>query len=248
MKKAEYARMAEREKNYWWHAGRLRIIETYLEIARKRQQKSGSAKILNIGCGTGGTLSTLEKFGVVENVDVSDDAIAFMKQAGYKVKKVAGIELPYKAASFDLVGAFDVLEHIDDDVAALKEWNRILRPGGSVVMTVPAHQWLWGEHDVSLHHFRRHTRSGVKSKAVEAGLIPVKASYAIAFSLPLVVGFRWLNKLLGRKTDGETSYVNVPNWVNTLFTKFLILEAHLHKYISLPVGTSVVAVFERPKR
>jgi SAM-dependent methyltransferase len=240
--------MADRERTYWWHVGRLKIIETYLCIAQERQGASKSTKILNIGCGTGGTLTTLEKFGVVENVDVSDQAITFMKKAGYEVKKVTGIDLPYKDASFDLVAAFDVLEHIDDDVAALKEWGRVLRPGGSVVLTVPAHQWLWGEHDVSLHHFRRHTRSGVKSKAAEVGLVPVKVSYAIAFSLPLVVGFRWLNKLLGRKTDGETSYVNVPNWVNTLFTKFLALEAHVHKYIKVPFGTSVVAILERPKK
>lgn len=244
MKKAEYTRMAEREKNYWWHAGRLKIIKTYLGIA----SQGNKGKLLNIGCGTGGTLSTLEKFGKVENVDVSDDAIAFMKQSGYKVEKVTGIELPFKDSTFETIGAFDVLEHIENDVDALKEWRRVLKPGGRAVITVPAYQWLWSEHDTSLHHFRRHTRGALKQKAAEAGLNVRKASYAIVFSLPLVVGFRWLNKALGRKTDGETSYVSVPNWVNSLFTALLSLEAKFHRYVSFPFGTSVVVILERPKK
>ena len=100
MKKAEYAKMAEREEVYWWHVGRLKIIETYLAIAVRNSKSSTS--IMNIGCGTGGTLSTLEAFGSVENIDVSDDAIVFMKQNGYKVRKVTGVELPYKDKKFDV--------------------------------------------------------------------------------------------------------------------------------------------------
>jgi SAM-dependent methyltransferase len=247
LKKAEYARMAEREQTYWWHIGRFRIMESYLGLATKGAKKQ-KTKILNIGCGTGGTIKILEQFGSVENVDVSDDAIKLMKKAGYSVTKVSGIKLPFKEATFNVVGAFDVLEHIDEDVAALAEWMRVLKPGGKVVLTVPAYKWLWSEHDTSLHHHRRHTRKGIKQRAVEAGLDPVKVSYAIVFSLPLVVGFRWLNKLLGRKTDGETSYVNVPNWLNTVFTKLLFIEAWFHKYISFPFGTSVVAILEKKEK
>ncbi len=244
MKKAEYRRMAEREQSYWWHVGRLKIIERYLTIACEERKDN---TILNIGCGTGGTLPTLEKFGTVTNVDVSDDAINFMKQHGYKVDKVGGIKLPYKDKSFHLVGSFDVLEHIEEDVEALKEWRRVLRPGGKIVLTVPAYQWLWSEHDVSLHHFRRHTVRSIRKKAQLAGLRPLRASYAIAFSLPLVAGFRGINKIMGRKTDSETSYVNVPNWVNVLFSKFLFAEAVGHKYIRYPIGTTVVAILEREK-
>lgn len=243
MKKAEYARMAEREQNYWWHVGRFKIIEAYLGLATKKQKKKST--ILNIGCGTGGTIASLEKFGKVTNVDVSDDAIAFMKKQGHVVNKVKGIKLPDKADTYDVVGAFDVLEHIDKDVSALKEWKRVLKPGGKVVLTVPAYQWLWSAHDTSLHHFRRHTRPGIIERAEQAGLKPIKVSYAIVFSLPLVVGFRWVNKLLGRSMDSETSYVDVPNWVNSLFTKLLFIEAGLHKYIRFPFGTSVVAILEK---
>lgn len=243
MKKSEYARMAEYEQNYWWHLGRLEVIQTYVKRALKGKPK---AAILNVGCGTGGTIDMLEKFGTVENVDISDDAIAFMNKMGYKgITKVDDIDLPYKDKTYDVVGAFDVLEHIDDQVGALKEWNRVIKDDGAIVITVPAYQWLWSEHDVSLHHQRRYTVSSLMKAADEAGLKPERKSYAIAFSLPLVVGFRLVNKALGRKADSETSYVSVPKSVNKLFTNFLKVEAKIHDKISLPAGTSVVTILRK---
>ncbi|MDB5170462.1 MAG: methyltransferase type 11 [Candidatus Saccharibacteria bacterium] len=238
MQKIEYATMAERESTYWWHLGRLRIIETYLQKATNGKK---NVKILNVGCGTGGTLALLEKYGVVDNIDISDDAIAFMKQLGYsRIKKVNDIALPFKDESYDLVVAFDVLEHIKEDEQALKEWHRVLTSDGAVIITVPAYQWLWGEHDVSLHHQRRYTTRLLKRTANAAGLTPGRLSYAIAFSLPLVVGFRTLHKLSGRKADSETSYVDVPNWVNTLFSQLLYVEAKFHNFVRFPAGTSVI--------
>lgn len=244
MKKTEYARMAEREASYWWHLGRLRIIQTYIRKAMGDKKK---AKILNVGCGTGGTIDMLEGFGTVDNVDISDDAIKFMKQKGYgRITKVEPDKpLPFKDKSYDVVGSFDVLEHIDDHVGALKEWKRIIKDDGAIVLTVPAYQWLWSDHDVSLYHKRRYTTKLLAKAADEAGLRPLKKSYAIVFSLPMVVGFRMLNKLLGRKTDSETSYVDIPNWTNTLFTKLLYAEAKIHKNINFPAGTSVVAILKK---
>ena len=244
MKKTEYSRMAHHEKTYWWHLGRLKIINTYLN---KHIGDKSKVKILNVGCGTGGTLGTLEKYGNVENIDVSDDAINFMKKSGYKVKKVKGIELPYKDNTFDLIAAFDVLEHIEHDKDALREWMRVLKPGGFVIMTIPAHQWLWSQHDVSLHHFRRYTTSEVKQKAKDSGLRPKKVSYAFAFSLPMVVGFRVINRILGRKVDAETSYVSIPKSINSLFTGLLAVEAKVHSVGSVIFGTSVIGALEKVK-
>ena len=243
MKSVEYATMAEREQSYWWHLGRLYIIQAYIQRATARKK---TVKIMNIGCGTGGTIDMLESFGVVDNVDISDDAIRFMKEHGYKrITKVHDIELPFKNKSYDVVGAFDVLEHIEDQVGALKEWKRILKDDGAIVITVPAYQWLWTEHDVSLYHKRRYTVSRLVQAAAEAGLKPEKKSYAIVFSLPLVAGFRLLNKALHRKTDSETSYVDLPDWVNSLFTRLLYAEAKLHGKIYYPFGTSVVTILRK---
>lgn len=245
MKKTEYTTMAEREQDYWWHVGRFAIIEQYMGLALKGHEPK-KPKILNIGAGTGGTIPSLEKFGEVHNADVSDDAIKYLKKRGYKADKVDSKTLPYKADTFSVVGAFDVLEHIEHDVEALKEWMRVLKPGGKVVLTVPAYQWLWTQHDISLHHYRRHTKNSIHTKAKHAGLKPVKVSYAIVFSLPLVVGFRHLNKLLRRKVNEETSYVTLPGWMNSMFTALLKLEAKGHKFLSYPAGTSVVAILEKP--
>lgn len=246
MKTSEYARMAEYEQTYWWHLGRLKIIETYLKKAHKKPE---NAKILNVGCGTGGTLPTLEKFGEVDNVDISDEALKFMKERGYsnRLFKVEDIKLPFQDKTYDIVGAFDVLEHIKDQVGALKEWHRVLKDDGAIVLTVPAYQWLWTSHDDSLYHERRYTTKRLEQAAKEAGLRAQKRSYAVVFSLPLVVGFRFLNKALGRKMDAETSYVNVPGSVNKLFTNILSGEAKLHSKLNFPAGTSVVAILRKAK-
>jgi SAM-dependent methyltransferase len=241
MNTVEYATMAERERSYWWHVGRLAIIDSWLKNWVKPKN---NAKILNVGCGTGGTLPVLEKYGAVSNVDVSDEAIKFMKKSGYKVDKINGTKLPYKANTYDLVVAFDVLEHIEDHEKALNEWNRVLKKDGAILFTVPAYQWLWSDHDTSLHHFRRYSKNLIKSIVPQGGRIQ-RVSYYIVFSLPLVVGFRVLNKILGRKVDSETSYVNVPNSVNSLFSGILKAEAWAHRFIRFPAGTSLITIIRK---
>ncbi len=243
MKKCEYARLAEYEQSYWWHVGRLEIIQTYMK--RVSRNRSDSA-ILNVGCGTGGTIDMLEKFGKVDNVDTSDDAIVFMKNLGYgNIVKVDDIDLPFEDKTYDIVGAFDVLEHIKDHEGALSEWRRVLKDDGSIVITVPAYQWLWSEHDVSMHHFRRYTVKSLVAVAAEAGLRPERKSYAISFSLPLVAGFRLASKVLDRGADSTTSYVPVPTAINNLFTALLKTEAKLHDTVSLPAGTSVITILRK---
>jgi len=243
VKTNEYARMAQHEQSYWWHVGRLEIIQTYLKHVSRN--KSNSA-ILNIGCGTGGTIGTLEQFGDVDNVDTSDDAIAFVKARGYKnIIKIDDIALPFEDKTYDIVGAFDVLEHIEDHERALSEWKRVLKDDGAIVITVPAYQWLWSEHDISLHHRRRYTVRSLMAVAAEAGLRPERKSYAIGFSLPLVAGFRFARKATGRKGDPETSYVPVPRVINEIFTTLLKIEAKIHNVASLPAGTSVIAILRK---
>ncbi len=166
MNQAEYARLAEQEESYWWHQGRLKIIASYLRCASGGTTNS---KILNVGCGTGGSIALLESFGETDNVDTADAAIAFARRRGYKrVIKVDGLKLPFAAKSYDLIGAFDVLEHIDQEIAALKEWKRVLKDDGAIILTVPAYQWLWSGHDESLHHKRRYTAGRLKQAAQKA--------------------------------------------------------------------------------
>jgi SAM-dependent methyltransferase len=233
-----YETLAEMESHYWWHVGRLRILDAQL----RRLAGAGRPHILNVGCGTGGTVGMLERHGTVVNVDVSDQAIAHMARLGYDdVVKVDGIELPFEDATFDLVAAFDVLEHIEKDATALVEWARVLRPGGRILLTVPAHQWLWSGFDVAQHHHRRYNRRTLRAAVLQAGLTPRRISYAIAFSLPLVAGFRLLAEARNRPPEDQTGYVRVPRPVNRAFIGMLALEARMHHVMRVPFGTSVLA-------
>ncbi len=238
----EYEKMSKMEDEYWWHVGRLAIFDKQLEKLSSKKK----LKILNIGCGTGGTVRMLEKHGDVTNVDISDEAIKYMKEKGFpNVIKVDGIKLPFEDNTFDLVASFDVLEHIEEDVEALEEWRRVLKPQGHIIVSVPAYKWLWSQHDVSLHHHRRYTSQSLKASAVAAGLKNKRLSYAISFSLPLVAGFRLLNKALGRKMDAETSYVAVPPQVNKAFIKLLKAESRAQKVLRFPFGTTVLGQFTK---
>lgn len=243
MEKSEYARLAEYEQDYWWHQGRLEIIRTYMKWASRNRPNSA---ILNVGCGTGGTINMLEKFGTVHNVDTSDDAISFANNLGYRdITKVDDVNLPFKDETYDIVGAFDVLEHIEDHRSALVEWKRVLKDDGAIVITVPAYQWLWSGHDVTMHHWRRYTMKSLVALATEAGLRPERKSYAIGFSLPLVAGFRLAGKILGRGADSDASFVPVPRAINKLFTVFLKAEAKLHNTVSLPAGSSLITILRK---
>lgn len=244
MKANEYAALAERETSYWWHLGRLKIIQGYISRAIAKKTKP---TILNVGSGTGGTIAMLESFGKTDNVETSDEAIAYMQRRGYaNVIKARGISLPIADKAYDMIGAFDVLEHIDDDVAALREWKRVLKDDGCIIITIPAYQWLWSAHDVTLGHVRRYTTKQVRLVAEQAGLQPVRISYALSFSLPLVVGGRLAGKVCSSKINNSASYVDVPHWLNTLLTHLLYLEARLHQYMNFPAGTSVIAVLKKP--
>lgn len=235
--------MAQHEKSYWWHVGRLQIIKK--ELARQVGNQK-RLKILNIGCGTGGTVRMLETFGEVVNVDASDEAIKFMKKNGFKNSiKVKGIDLPFETATFDMVCAFDVLEHIDEDIKAMREWRRVVKPGGKIVLTVPAYQWLWSGHDESLQHYRRYSAKQLRTIAKKVGFQPLKLTYAIVFSFPLVVGFRLLAKIFKKTTTSESSYVELSPAINKLFIRLLFVEASLHKVLKFPFGTSVLAVLKK---
>lgn len=242
MESTEYQKMAEMEERYWWYIGRQHIIRKQLRNIVKDPEKT---RILNVGSGTGATIPLLERYGKVTNVEVSDDAIEYAKSRGVETVKVKGIKLPFKANSFDLVVAFDVLEHIEDDRGALKEWNRVLSKGGKVMITVPAHEWLWSSHDESLHHYRRYTVSEMHRKFNRAGFNVIKRTYAITFSFPLIVGYRFLNSFVSRRQPKKTSHVMLPRPINWFFSSLLRVEGSLLEHMNMPVGTSVLMIGEK---
>jgi SAM-dependent methyltransferase len=239
----EVQKMAQMETTYWWHVGRNFIIKNLL----KSIPHSSACQIINIGCGTGGSITTLQSFGKVTNYDTSEEAVKFCREAGFENSHFfAGKQLPCDINQFDIAVALDVLEHIEDDGHALRDWFRVIKPGGSLLVTVPAYQWLWSGHDEALGHYRRYTACQLHRKLNQAGFSVERRSYAITFCFPLILGYRLLNSL--RKSDHAptASYVILPRPFNFLLVAMLRLEGQVLRFINFPIGTSVVIIARKP--
>ena len=228
------------EQSHWWHTGRRRILASFVENIC-RQVTDRRPRILDVGCGTGANLLMLSKYGDAEGVDVSEDALEFCRERGLeKVKLGAAEELPYEDGTFDLVTAFDVVEHIDDDLAGLREMRRVLRPGGRVLLFVPTFMFLWGLQDDVSNHRRRYRLSGLRRVLEKAGFEIERTTYAnITFFLPILL-VRKLMRLTGIKTSSENT-INVSA-MNGVLGHLFGAERWVLKYMNLPFGVSGLAV------
>ncbi len=241
-----YAILREIEGKHWWYLGRRRIIASFVSriVANLQNNKQSAPRILDVGCGTGGNLEMLSEFGEVEGVDVSDEAVEFCRARGVAPVTQAGAEdLPYDDESFDLVTGFDVIEHLDDDVAGLREMHRVLRPGGRVLLIVPAFMWLWGVQDDVSHHRRRYRLPELRQAVERAGLQVERASYAnITFLVPTLLG-RVLMRLTGLRPASE-SKVNIAA-LNGVLGRILGAESRWLQRMNFPFGVSIVCVARR---
>src|SRR3989344_6493442 len=203
------------------------------EITRNDASTKGM-EILDVGCGGGFNLEFLRRWGKVTGIDQSEVALVSAKQHG-EAEQGDALQLPRPDESIDLITAFDVLEHLLDDAAALQEWRRALSSGGYVAISVPAYQWLYGPHDKALLHQRRYTLSKLAAKLSQAGFKPIFSSYVFMFTFPIFVAQRLLAKSLGR----GAGYNAAPHTISRLLIGLGWIEAWLIRYISLPFGSSV---------
>ena len=243
MQEHTYPIMYEVEGKHWWFVGRRKIIEGFVEricrdIGKRRP------RILDVGCGTGANLQMLANFGIAEGVDVSNEALDFCRARGLsKVKLGAAEALPYEDASFDLVTGLDVVEHLDDDIAGLKEMRRVLRPRGRALVFVPAFMFLWGVQDDISNHRRRYTLAEIRARLSESGLVVERATYAnITFFLPILIG-RMIMRVTGLRPASENN-INVGA-LNGLLGRILGAESWWLKRMRFPLGVSIICVAER---
>ena len=241
MEQHTYGIMDEVEGSHWWFVGRRAILESFLRsICSSLIPPPSSLKILDVGCGTGANLEMLAQFGTAEGVDVSDDALEFCRQKGLKVQKGLAETLPYDDNSFDLTTALDVIEHLDDDIAGLKEMHRVTRRGGYSLIFVPAFMWLWGVQDDISNHRIRYTRKQIVERLEKAGYAVERATYANwTFFLP-ILGGRTFMKLTGIKPESENN-VNISA-LNGIFGKLFSAERFWLKNFNFPFGVSIVVV------
>ncbi len=235
-----YPILFEIEQTHWWFQGRRKIIAGFVEEICRRV-KGGPARILDVGCGTGANLLMLSKYGDAEGVDVSEDALSFCRERGIdKVRLGAGEALPYDDGTFDLVTAFDVVEHMDDDLAGLKEFRRVLRPDGRVLIIVPTFMFLWGVQDEVSNHRRRYRLPELRSVLEQAGFEIERSTYAnITFFLPILVVRKFM-RLTGIRAETENS-INVSAF-NNIFGWLFGLESTILRYVNLPFGVSGLCV------
>jgi SAM-dependent methyltransferase len=240
MDRIVYDRMAAHDSTHWWYRARRDILSDYL--TRYGAVPKG-ARILEIGCGTGHNLPMLSTFGEVDAIEIDPAARAIASERlGRPVGDAPLPELPGVArGSYDLVAVLDVVEHIEDDVAALRGMASLLKPGGKILIAVPAHQWLWSAHDVVNHHHRRYSKGSLVKAIEAAGLRPRKLTYFNSLLFPLAAAARIAGRLTGRD-DSDDSPPAKP--LNALFETIFRLERHAVGRVPLTPGVSIVTLAE----
>ncbi len=256
MNPSEYEAMFRVEDHLWWYTGMRRIAE---EIMRERLDGAGRRlAILDAGCGTGGNLAWLARFGEVYGVDLSPLAVEFCARRHLTtVSRASVLELPYPDGAFDLVTSFDVIYHLQvrDDVAALAETRRVLKPGGWAYVRVPALEPLRSAHDTAVHTRQRYDVAELREKARLAGLDVVRATYANTLLFPVAAASRLLARLRrhgapaghARHEEVRSDVRPAPAAVNAVLSAILGAEAALLRRLNLPLGLSAVVLARRPQ-
>ncbi len=239
MNPEEYRVMAELEGVQWCYAGMRRIARALLTPLLPAP--AAGRRILDAGCGTGWNLQELSVFGDTYGVDLSPLAVITTRRRGGRVTQGNLLGLPYASSSFDVVTSFDVLYHawVVDDAQAVRELARVLKPGGLMLVKVPALRILWGAHDEAVHSRHRYTRSELEQLLEGAGLQLVRSTYANSLLFPVLLTRRFLDRALNRHGSDVSL---LPPLLEKLFGGLLSIEASLLGAMNLPIGASVFAV------
>lgn len=227
----------EEDREHWWFRGRLEILRSVV-AARTRDQRG--LRLVELGCGTGNVLAALRDLGETIGVEVDDTLRAAAVAHGLDVRFGALPDrVPVDPGSAGVVLLLDVLEHLDDAAAALDAARKLLRPGGLLVVTVPAYRWLWSAHDVMLGHRRRYTRGALVRELAEAGFAIECATYFNTLLFPAVAAVRLAGRMRGH--DGHDLH-RPPAMINRALARVFATERHLVGRVALPFGSSILVV------
>jgi SAM-dependent methyltransferase len=244
MNSEEYKKMYELEDLYWWFIGRRKLVKWLL---RKHSPNGKESRLFDIGCGTGLNLSTFAKEYLTFGSDNSEEALSFCRE-----RNLAGVfscsadAIALRDESVDMVTALDVLEHVREDLPALKEINRILAPGGKLIVIVPAYGFLWSEHDEALHHYRRYVARELRSKLTASNFEIERSTYFITALFFPILFFRLWQGLRRTSIEASVSYRMPPAWVNRTLVWLLDVERLLLDHFNLPFGVSLIVVGRKP--
>lgn len=241
MEKNFYATYFEVEKAHWLMRGRRAIVLDMLS----RHLKRPGARVLDFGCGSGISVSSLSGAGFdTHGVDFSEEAINFGTTQGIKnLQSIVDEQLPFPDASFDAVTCMDVLEHLKDEQPALSEMRRVLKPGGLLIIMVPAYEFLWGQQDEIAHHYRRYTLGRLIEVVRHDSLMPlVKRSYFNTFLFPVVAVVRCGSWILGLTPKRESDFDLNNRVINAILGAIFAFERVFLRKLNLPFGVSVLLI------
>ena len=234
----------EAEERHWWYRGRRRVLAAVLD----RLTLPADVRILDAGCGSGRNMVDLARRGTVAGVELASSSLEVARARGVGEVRPGSLEepLPFAAAAFDLAVALDVLEHLRDDGPAWRELARVVAPGGRLVVTVPQYAWLWGEHDVVSHHYRRYTRALLVARAAQAGWSAERLTAFNTALLPAIAAARFVQRLR-RSAQPADDLARTPSGaVNEVLERVLAAEAAwIRRGRDLPAGVSLLAVLRR---
>ncbi len=233
-----YDRMAQHDATHWWYVARRRILA---DLMARVIRPAPAARILEVGCGTGHNFDMLGRFGTVEAIEIDDGARALAEQRLGRTIMTAPLPALDGVAdgTYDVIALLDVLEHISDDVTSLQSLKRKLKPGGKILLTVPANPWMWSAHDLAHHHHRRYTQKSLNGVIARAGLKVDLMSHFNSLLFPVAAAARMIGKLVG-KTTSDDQMPAAP--INALLTGIFGLERALIGRVPLPAGVSIVAI------
>ena len=229
------------EDRHWWYRGRRTVLDRVLDGLGLPTH----ARILDAGCGSGRNMIELARRGTVTGVELSQPSVEKARARGCgEVVEGSVLEMPFADASFDLAVSLDVIEHLEDDLGALRELRRTVAPGGALLLTVPAYQWLWSGHDEINHHQRRYTRRSLQEVAERAGWRQERTSYFNSLLLPVAILLRVLDRFNRKTTESSLDLWVPPELVNRALEVPLTLEAALlARGGRIPAGLSLLSVF-----
>lgn len=244
MDEKEYEKMYKLEEDYWWFAGKRYLLSLFLE---KYYNGRNDLKILDVGCGTGIVMNMLKKYGDVCGIDAAKIAIGFCHKRGIKNIKLAKVQhIPYKKGEFDIITCLDVLYHknVEDDVKAMKEMNRVLKPNGHIFITDSAMMCLYGRHDLAHHGIRRYSKKELKNKLKSSGFIIRKLTYYNTLLFPIVCITRKIGNLIG-KNKAKSDIQEINFFLNWLLEKLFKFELSFLRFIDYPLGVGIFCVAKK---
>ena len=248
MNKDYYVEYYTLEREHWWFVVRAGIIKDRIAPYLNNQK---SCKILNIGAATGSTSELLSQFGEVTSIEYDADCCAFTRErTNLQVQHGSILDLDFPDNNFDLVCAFDVIEHVEDDQLAVEEMQRVCKPGGLVYITVPAYNFLWSEHDEVNHHFRRYTLGGLKKLFDRKRVKFLYHSYFNSLLFIPIATFRLLSKMIPsswyRKGAGaDNTILDNDSIVNKILFQIFNMERKLLKVMKFPFGVSIMLLLRK---